>query len=435
MGCYHSTKNWGRRHLEELALLLISVLIIIFREYSLFTKPRFWAEEGKVYFSYASSHSFLSVLLKTHAGYYSLFSNLAAVLASRLVPLEKAPLVTTILAFLVQCLPLLIVIWGNSTLWNTTFKKAIMIAIILFTPLSGEIWLNTVNCRAYFSLCTVLILCERDYANQIKKNFYRALLVISPLSGVASCFLTPLYLIKAWITKQREAVVHAEIMSICALLQFIVVILCVQSGMMPKSRYSFPDIPTLGVIISIKNFALLFCGLPATRVVSKYLLDAYKTGGIEFSLLGYGCLLLDMLFLWLLALRLDNKERIFILGSFLLLTLLSTYFALGDKGDLIDSWVGQRYYYVPNVLILTMLFHAVIHESKRKTSKIFSLFLSFLLIVGLLNGIAVFKSSTISDESWPIWSKEVAQWRKNPSYSIKIWPPGWQMNLGRPTNQ
>jgi len=435
MGCYHISKNWGRRHLEELALLLISVLIIIFREYSFFTKPRFWAEEGMVYFSYASSHSFLTSLLKTYAGYYSLFNNLAAVLASRLVPLEKAPIVTTILAFLVQCIPLLIVIWGNSTLWNTSFKKAIMIAIILFTPLSGEIWLNTINSRSFFCLSTVLILCEHVDVNQFKKNFYRALLIISPLSGVDSCFLAPLYLIKAWITKQREAVVQAGIISICALLQFIVVILWIQSGTMPKSRYFFPDIPMLGIIISIKNFAMLFCGLPATRVVSKYLLGAYKTGGSVFFILGYSCLLLDILFLSCLAMRLDNKEQIFILGGFLLLTLSSTYLAIDNKEDLINSWAGQRYYYVPNVLILSMLFHAVIHESKRKTSRIFSLFLSFLLIVGLLNGIAVFKSSIISDESWPVWSKEVAQWKKDPSYSIKIWPPGWKMNLGRPANQ
>jgi len=207
-----------KKHQKQLALLFISVLIIIFREYTFFTMPRLWAEEGIVYFSYASSHSWLSALLKPHLGYYSLFSNLAAVLASRAVPLEKAPLVTTFLAFFVQCIPLLIVIWGNSNFWNTFFKKAIMIAIILFTPLSGETWLTTINCQYHFSLITVLILCECNDSNQIKKNFYRALLVISSLSGVLSCFLMPLYLIRAWITKQREAVVHAGIISTCTLI-------------------------------------------------------------------------------------------------------------------------------------------------------------------------------------------------------------------------
>ena len=178
-----------------------------------------------------------------------------------------------------------------------------------------------------------------------------------------------------------------------------------------------------------------FYGLSDTKAVSRYLLDARKARGSGFFLLGYGCLLLDMLFLWLLALKLDNQKRIFILGSFLLLTLPSTYFALGDKGDLIDPWGGQRYYYIPNVLILSMLFLAINWESKRKTARIFSLCLSLLLIASLLNGIAIYKSSTISDESWPVWNKEVAEWKKDPSYSIKIWPPGWEMNLGRPANQ
>lgn len=409
------------------ALTLISVGIMIFRDYTLFTAPRLWAEEGTIYFTYATSHGWLASLLKPHQGYYSLFSNFAGLLASRAVSLESAPLVTTLLAFIVQCVPLLIVIWGTSRFWDTFSKKVGMIAIILFTPLSTEIWLNTINSQFYFSLITFLILCEDTATIQIRKYCYRFLLVISGLTGAVSCFIAPLYIAKAWMTKRREVFVQAGIISSCALLQVIIVIfLAASSDGVYERRSFFPDIPTLGVIMWIKNIALLFYGLPFAK---EYMFYARQAGATMFGVLGYGGLLVTLMLLSCLALRLDREKRIYIFGSYLLLMLLSTFCATGDKKELIAPWGGQRYYYVPNVLILTMVLLAANRKFKTKAMKIFSWGLRCLLILALLHGAAIYIHFSVRDKTCPKWTEEIEQWNKDSSHSVKISPPGWEISL------
>ncbi len=124
-------------------LLFVSFIWIIFlREPSLFIEPRFWAEEGSVYISYAYTHSWYENLLAPHLGYYSLFNNLIASIATKVVPLTYAPFVTTFGAFIVQIISFLIILWGDSICWNNIYKRIIVSLSILFVSSTGEIWLT-----------------------------------------------------------------------------------------------------------------------------------------------------------------------------------------------------------------------------------------------------------------------------------------------------
>ncbi|HET8706541.1 MAG TPA: hypothetical protein VFM46_09595, partial [Pseudomonadales bacterium] len=69
------------------------------RRPELFSHPRFWAEEGSVYFANAWHFVWYEVLFEPHLGYLSFFNNLAALIATT-VPLKHAPLVTTIAALM-----------------------------------------------------------------------------------------------------------------------------------------------------------------------------------------------------------------------------------------------------------------------------------------------------------------------------------------------
>ena len=418
----------GKSCPKNLVLFLISVLIIIFRQYSLFTEPRFWAEEGTVYFSFAFSHNWLTVLLKPHYGYYSLFSNFASLLASRTVPLEWAPLVTTLLAFFVQCIPLAIIIFGKSGLWSTCFRKIIAISIILFAPLSGESWLNTINSQFHFSLIIVLILCEELDTDYIRKYFYRIVIVIAGLTGAASCFLAPLYLIRAYLTKKREAIIQAGLITICALIHITITTTVLPTQPASLNRFYLPSAPTLGFIIWIKNFILPFFGLPLASAIGSIILAAcYKQYEWPHAA-GYNCLVFQVLFLLLLCSKLDKNEIISVMGSYLLLVLLTTYAAYGNKTDYISPEHSQRYYYVPNVLMLMMVFLSI-KWSKEGASKIFALFLIGLLTMGILNGAVIYRTSIESRESCSVWREEVAKWRTDHSYPLQICPSGWRIEL------
>ena len=59
---------------------------------------------------------------------------------------------------------------------------------------------------------------------------YRILLALSGLTGVVSCFITPLFIFKAWTKKRRENTIQASILVICSMLQFLVFWISIKSN-------------------------------------------------------------------------------------------------------------------------------------------------------------------------------------------------------------
>ncbi|HXI26983.1 MAG TPA: hypothetical protein VNG89_01130, partial [Vicinamibacterales bacterium] len=56
------------------ALLTLAIALIVSysRSPALLRSPRFWAEEGSVYYAYATAHGGVATLVAPHLGYFSL---------------------------------------------------------------------------------------------------------------------------------------------------------------------------------------------------------------------------------------------------------------------------------------------------------------------------------------------------------------------------
>jgi hypothetical protein len=145
--------------MARLLLLLASTLVIVLRAPALFLEPRFWAEEGAIYFSYAFRRPWYEVLFAPHLGYYALYPHLASLVATRTVELADAPLVTTSMALLAQLIPVTLILWSKAELWLGPARKIIGILIVIFTLSSGEIWLNSINSQFFFALCRLTPHC------------------------------------------------------------------------------------------------------------------------------------------------------------------------------------------------------------------------------------------------------------------------------------
>ncbi|MGE5558288.1 MAG: hypothetical protein ACM3WV_06700 [Bacillota bacterium] len=227
-----------------LFFLAILALLMFLREPELLLQPRFWAEEGAVYFKTAYDLPWYKSLFMPQQGYYGLFPNLVAIIAN-LVPLEFAPGIATFFAFLVQLLPFVIIFWGKSSYWDTIWKKVLISLLVLFTWATNEVWLNTINSQFYLVLTTFLILLTDSAATSKKQNiFYYFMLVLSGLSGVVSTFLTPFFIYRAVKDKNKNAAVQAWIITGCAIIQALVILYLAlfQGGM--GGRFS-------GIIMSV----------------------------------------------------------------------------------------------------------------------------------------------------------------------------------------
>lgn len=215
----HSARRFLWSEARKIVLLFGYIVLLVGREPRFLGSPRFWAEEGTRYFAYAYTHPWYAALTHAELGYVALWPNLATTVAANMVPLEYAPLVTTLFALTVQIIPIILIVWSDGTFWNGFATKIIGCCALLFAPLSQEIWLNTINSQFYFLLITLLVLIEDAHAKGTRRIMYRVLLVVAGLTGAVSLFLLPVFAIKAVQEKHRERGIQAALLVACAVVQ------------------------------------------------------------------------------------------------------------------------------------------------------------------------------------------------------------------------
>lgn len=227
----NTSESFLPAHVQERWILggifFLLLVLIFFRAPILLLEPRLWAEEASVFLRYAYLHGFLDSLLfvpQGTAGYFLLAATLPTTLAAHLFPLVYAPVVTTYFSLAVLLTLFAVILWGHSSVWNTVGKKALACLIILFAASStGDVWLNSINLQVYCGIIAMCLLLEDLRAVSPRRQWsYRLLLVFCGLSGVYTTFLSGLFVVKAWLEKSREALIHAGLILCTSLIQIVV---------------------------------------------------------------------------------------------------------------------------------------------------------------------------------------------------------------------
>ncbi|MBZ0113422.1 MAG: hypothetical protein K8J08_13245 [Thermoanaerobaculia bacterium] len=206
--------------------LLVCALGIASREPMLLIEPRMVAEEATVYLAYAFSNGFLRSLLlipasEGPAGYLHLLANLSALLSTHVLPLEWAPRIGTCLAFLAQLLPFAVVLWGRSRLWNSPSRRYLLCLVFLLAPaVRSTVWLQVIHAQIFLGLVAFLLLFENlDGASRRRLWTYRGLLLLGSLTGAYTVLLAPIFGMRYYLTRQREAFHQFVIVATVAVLQ------------------------------------------------------------------------------------------------------------------------------------------------------------------------------------------------------------------------
>ncbi|MDY6992832.1 MAG: hypothetical protein SVR94_09550, partial [Pseudomonadota bacterium] len=231
---------------KQLLLLLAIVFLIVYRSPELLLYPRLWAEEGSIYLRYAYHNNILDSLFfvpKYSIGYLALSVNIPVTLAAHLFPLEYAPLITTYCSLLIALLPIIIIIYGHSYIWDNFFKKILACLLIVGLPIGetvGEIWLNSINAQIFCGLIALCLLFEKLHQINIKKAwFYRILLLFCGLSGPYTAFLTFAFALKASYERSKESLWQFMIVALTASIQFTIFLAVKQFGLLDKVRLDF----------------------------------------------------------------------------------------------------------------------------------------------------------------------------------------------------
>jgi hypothetical protein len=425
-------KQWLLQH-YGLFLFLVATAIILLRMPVLLSEPRLWAEEGGRYYAVAYRYShgpqwYLS-LLNVQRGYFALWPNLATTMAANLTSVEDAPYVTTWMALLGQLLPLAIIAWGKADIWRAPWRRFAGVLIYLLIPISGEIWLNTINSQFYFALAAFLALLEPADLSQGESLALRLVLSVAGLTGPVTAMIAPLYVAIAAMKRDRERVIQASILVGCALLQTGLLVAFSSSDKSIGIRVAEMKVPVLAFVTWTQSIGLLLFGWEPMANLASWVVATYGAGEIAIPVFGTTLALMAVALLIWLAADLPRDQRVTLVGGYLLLLILSYLGGLApDKLNLLPPGNGGRYFWVPNVLLGFLL---LANLSARRRTRFKTLVCAGLLSLSLANGAILFSKTIPFSADWPAWRAEIALWRADPAHRIKIWPAGWEMVLTR----
>ncbi len=437
---YLSWKGW---------LFLIILVLIISREPNLIIHPRFWAEEGTCYFYNAYKNGFLNGLFfvpTRTAGYFSFLANISAAFAS-LVPIEYAPSITTLFSLSYLIIVFSIIIWGKSYLWNQTNKKILAVLLLLFAPTAiEEIWLNTINLQVYAGICSLCILFEdTSKASKFRLFFYRTLILINTLTGFYTSALLGGFILK-WIWQRRkESIIQSSIIFVASIFQVIVFLQLKTLNQISYKKLAGYDLwKAFSYTLKFLILDPVLGQKPAAHFLNLLGIDIaaiVKSPHDNYVILcGWMSLIVIFLFLYVITIKKRDIINIILLVCFCSLSFLVTYGAIGGIP-------GGRYAGFPGLLLLFILLHNIsipsdfnrISQLKSGISSLISAitnrkhvlngFLIMLLLISLSYGSCRFWHMKYDYENAPLWKKEIQQLKKNPSYTVTIFPyPRWKFS-------
>jgi protoporphyrinogen oxidase len=439
-----SPGSWLESAAARALAVLLGIALTWDRQPAFFSEPRFWAEEGRVFFARAWRLPWWEALFAAPLDYLSLYTNLAVVLAARLVPLEEAPLVTTLAAFVAQTAPLVILAVAAAPEWRGG-RRYVGMAIVLFASLTDEVWLTTLHSHYYFALVAFLVLLEPADIGRARAVTYAALVGFAGLTGPVACFLAPLFVLKARRSRRAADVWQATALGLATLVQVGVALAALAAhqqelgGLLARSRSGRRPPPGVGLAVLpfvawVKAIVLPILGMNAADGLIDVLAQVTQRRYTSPESLVFAVAALIGLaeaLAWLTR-GLPSRLRWPLAGSWVLITSLSVVLAFGDKRMLLaGSTAASRYTYVPGVVLLVLLLHVVPRASGGPRS-LRPLVAAVLLTLGLAGGAARYPATVRWSSSWPRWSDEVRAWRQDPGHTLAIWPPGWKVRSPRP---
>ncbi len=412
-------------------MLFFGVLVIYLRAPVLLLQARFWAEEATVYFVTAYRASWLDGLLNNHIGYFNLWPAFATTLAAHLVPLEQAPLVTTLLAFAAQLFPIAIILFSRSPLWRSHLAKILRILVVLFVPSSYESWLNTVNSQFYFQLSVFLLAVEGVSSEPFQKWFQRFVLAAGGLTGILSLFMFPLFLFRWLVERQKERLVQVLILGACGLVQAasMLAVMSQTEGVVARRFNLTIGVRTAISILWTRTFGLIVTGYDFDALLTPWLYPLVENTALRLAT-PIVLALFEIFILWLLVSRYEWQQKVIWLGGFVLSFLPSILFAVGSKPKetLIIPGYSPRYFIIPSAIFMLMILKTGLQAQKT----IVKVLLWCVLALALFWGMNSFVRQKPYEPGWPVWQQQVSQWRADPASPLQIWPPGWKINLPPP---
>lgn len=392
-----------------------------------FTSPSLFAEEGVLYFQYAWHHAPLDALTHPQLGYYSFWTNLAAVLAAHAVPMESAPHVTLVMGTAVWLLVGAVVNLPGTPLKSPS-ARLVLVALVLLAPNhSGK--LHTSFTHFYLCFATAWVLISSS-PTRLARWFQRGTLLVAGTTGALSLFLAPLFAWK-WLARgrERETLVQCAILAACGLLQ-LGVLFAGEEFASERWAGNRPDLFLFAVFE--RTLLAWFAGPGAMQSFGSWSFELLQAGArpaAYWVALAVSVLALPLALVLIAGPRSSRTPASRALAvAFLLVCVLSFATSVVREGEVKAHLLlkHHRYFVVPCLLLGSgVLLHASAAAATRWRT-VYRVLVVWMLAVG----VHTFVWGTSERlEGGADWRAEVAAWREDPRRPVNIWPRGARMRL------
>jgi hypothetical protein len=401
----------------RITLTLLFVALICLRMPDIVLHGRFWAEEGKVFFSDAWRLPAGKMLFRPYGGYLNLVANAGAMGARSLVSVERAPYFTTGLALVFQTCPAILILSSGASWLRSRWAIVAALLILATPPASEEVWLQTLHSQFHLAVCAGLILAMPAQSGRCLNAFRLALLVLGPLCGPACIILLPFFALRAIIEKSQARLWQTLALLSSSALQ-IGMFLSVQQG-----RSYHIDSSVLASVMLVRHLFVPLMGSHAAVPLADWIHGRYAAGAIPWSAVMLSCATFAC-WIWV-VLRRWREAPAWLLIAGLAIAALSYYGAIDGGTNLLSVGFGLRYSFAPQVLMSFSLL-ALASARRGAVSYAAATVLCWLIVVGLAG---YFTPSSPVFAHGPDWRSEVAAWRADQCHRLAIWPSGWVMDL------
>lgn len=369
---------------------------------------RFWAEEGQVFFADLQGRGFAEALGYEYKGTIQLLTTVAVWLATR-APLELAPYATTYASLLVQAF---VAVQFAGWARRLGLKPLVTICLILlwtFLPITYEIWANATNLQTTCAVSTLLVLLmpARDLERRLPA--WALWVALCGLTGVPSCMLIPGFALRATAERSRPHLWLGALLVACAGVQLSLIL----RADLAERAMAF-DAGSMGLAASIQTIVLPLAGVDAAGWIVAHVRPALVIGCCAALVIGLAGPL------WRSPpLRLPVS---IIGGSWLVVTGVSLFGALGQPGLYVAPLAGARYFVVGS-MSFCLLLAAATASGRQRVAVPAGIALGWMALLAVLQPLGA--SWTYGLIGGPAWSDEVALCRHaaDRSCAPRIWPP------------
>jgi hypothetical protein len=317
-----------------LAWLVVAcaVLLALRKPWALHT-PQLWAEDGSIFLTQDEQMG-LHAWWVPYNGYIHLLPRLIAWFASHTTDPAWWPAIYNGLSFLVT---VLLFARLASPRVDIPAKPWIMLTFVLVVG-TGEVLINATNLQWVTAFFLVLHIFTAPAKTIAQRTGDLLILVLIGLNGPFAIFFFPLFLWRAWRERSFDSICAVAAVGLCTAIQGWLLLrtgpgLHLHSGNEPFNPLAF---------LSIIGSRLVIWPLFGTAAVRAWSPWAHALIGIAYIV---------PLLVWSLRPDVRRRWRMMIAAAFCLITVASVYRARADTWNSSDLVNGDRYFYIPRVLL------------------------------------------------------------------------------------